>query len=61
MKTFKLIVRGKKQMDIELAVAESMRLIGSGNLSGFNSNEDGDFSFDSEGEYDAEEDEEEHE
>lgn len=52
MKTFKLIVRGKKQMDVELAIAESMRLIGNGNLSGFNSNEDGDFSFDSEGEYD---------
>lgn len=54
MKTFKLIVRGKKQTDVELAIAESMRLIGNGNLSGFNSNEDGNFSFDSEGEYEDE-------
>lgn len=56
MKTFKLIVRGKRQMDVELAVAESIRLICKGNLSGFGEDEDGDgdFSFDSEGEYENE-------
>ena len=57
MKTFKLIVRGKKQMDVELAVAASMRLIGKGNLSAFGEDDDGDlsFSFYSEGEYEDEE------
>jgi hypothetical protein len=51
MKTFKLIVRGKKQMDVELAVAESMRLIFKGNLSGAGQDGDSGFSFDSEGDY----------
>jgi hypothetical protein len=57
MKTFKLMVRGKRQMDVELAVAESMRLICKGNLSGCGEDEDGDgeFSFYSEGEYEEEE------
>lgn len=56
MKTFKIIVRGKTQMDVELAVAESMRLIGDGNLWDFNSNEDRGFHFDSEGEYENDRD-----
>ena len=51
MKTFKLVVRGRTPADVELAIAASMRLIGSGMLSGHDRNEDGSLSFTSEGEY----------
>jgi hypothetical protein len=54
MKTFKLIVRGKRRMNVELAVAESMRLICNGYRSGSGEDDDGSFSFDSEGEYEEE-------
>ena len=51
MKTFKLIIRGKKQMDVELAIAASLSLISNGMTSGYDRNEDGSLSFSSEGEY----------
>lgn len=54
MKTFKIIVRGKKQMDVELAIAASMSLIGSGMLSGYDRNDNSSLSFSSEGEYEEE-------
>lgn len=36
---------GKTNEDIELAIEEALRVIKNGNSSGFNSNEDGEFSF----------------
>jgi len=51
MKTFNIEVSGKTLPDIINAIDEAKRLIESGYYSGFDSNEDGDFSFDSDGMY----------
>ena len=51
MKKFEIEIEGKSQSDIEIALKEVLRLIEAGFLSGMDSNEDGEFSFASEGEY----------
>lgn len=48
---------GKTQADVEMAIEEALRVIKNGNRSGFNENEDGEFSFEISGEEDEDEDE----
>lgn len=55
MKTFQIELSGNFEGDIEMALAEVARLIAEGYTSGFNSNDTGSFSFDSSGEYDEDE------
>ena len=59
MKTFTITIKAKSEGDAEMALEEVARLIGQGNTSGFNSNETGSFDFDSDGEFDEDEIEEE--
>lgn len=51
-KTFTITLEGKSQSDIESAMQEVMNSIQSGYECGANSNDDGSFSFESNGEYD---------
>jgi len=51
MKNFKIEISGKTQSDIEIAIQEVLRLVAQGYLSGRNGNDDGDFSFESSGDY----------
>jgi len=57
MKTFFIEVSGKDEGDIVCAIEECKRVIENGNRSGFDSNEDGNFSFESIGDYTEEENE----
>lgn len=52
MKTFTITLEGKSQSDIESAMQEVMNSIQSGCHCGANSNDDGSFRFESDGEYD---------
>ena len=51
MKTFEITVSGKTLTDVIYAIEEAKRVIEMENTSGFNSNDDGEYSFDSSGEY----------
>jgi len=51
MKTFEITIEGNSESEIENALREVLRLIEAGYLSGANSNDNGEFSFSSEGEY----------
>lgn len=57
MKTFKIEISGKTESDIDSTMAEVSYLIENGMLSGFHKGMDASFSFDSEGEYEDEEEE----
>lgn len=59
MKTFTIEIKGNTQSDIELAIEEIARLVSQEFLSGFNSNDTGSFTFDSTGEYEPEEEDDE--
>lgn len=50
-KEFTVTVSGDTESDVELALEEVLRLIKEGYLSGQNSNENGEYSFTSTGEY----------
>lgn len=58
MKTFKIEISGKTESDLQSALNETVRLIENGNLSGFAHYEDTSFTFDSEGEYEDEDNDE---
>lgn len=53
MLTTSITLRGKTSSDIEDALAEVARLIAAGNTSGFNRNDTGSFTFDTQGEEDV--------
>lgn len=53
-KALAIAVSGNTQRDIELALEEVLRLVRKGYLAGVNSNDTGDYSFTSTGEYDKE-------
>jgi hypothetical protein len=57
MKIFTITVQGKSQSDIEMALDEVKKLIQEDFYSGMNSNDTGEFSFDSDGMYEEEEEE----
>jgi hypothetical protein len=50
-KEFTITVSGETQSDIEAALEEVLKLVREGYLSGVDSNESGEYSFDSTGEY----------
>lgn len=52
MRRFSIQIGGKTEEDVAYALDEIKRLVLDGNKAGFNANEDGDFSFASEGDYD---------
>lgn len=52
MKTFTIEITGKTQSDVELALQEAAKIIEQGCHAGHNSNDDGSFNVESEGEYD---------
>jgi ethanolamine utilization microcompartment shell protein EutL len=51
MKNFEISISGNSQSEIENALREVLRLIEAGFCHGMNSNEDGEFSFSSDGQY----------
>lgn len=55
MKTFEIEVSGKTLSEVVNAIEEAKKRIEQGNYAGFDENEDGSFSFDSDGCYEEEE------
>lgn len=58
MKTFDITINGKTINDVIEALAEAARDIAAGSHSGSNTTENGDYIFDSEGEYEEDEEDE---
>jgi hypothetical protein len=54
MKTYTIEVRGKTETDVVYELKEIIYRIERGSLAGFDSNEDGDFDYTSEGDYEEE-------
>lgn len=53
MKTYKITVSGKTESDILNGIQEAAKRIEQGTKMGFDSNDDGEFNYTSEGDYDA--------